>query len=226
MPRVGQDLAGAPRAGRRAGPRQRRARPARRLLHGLARDAEHPRHRLRHPLRVRHLRSGDSRRLAGRAAPTSGCASATRGKSLALGDHASTWSSADAPSATTMHAGRYRGPLGARARWSRASPTTRRCPAIGVADRQPAAALEGGSDRVLRLRRVQRRRLLRRRGPEGASETISKVLYPNDEPEVGKQLRLDAAVLLRVVLAAGHDPAPSDARQDARASFTSSGPRS
>ena len=39
-----------------------------------------------------------------------------------------------------------------------------------------------------------------------ASETISKVLYPNDEPESGKKLRLDAAVFLRVLLAAGHDP--------------------
>ena len=31
------------------------------------------------------------------------------------------------------------------------------------------------------------------------------MLYPNDEPEAGKQLRLDAAVLLRLLFAAGHD---------------------
>ena len=54
-----------PGAGGRAGPRQRRPRPARRLLHGLAGDARRAGDRLRHPLRVRHLRSGDSRRLAG-----------------------------------------------------------------------------------------------------------------------------------------------------------------
>ncbi len=60
-----------PRRARRARggarPRQRRPRAARRLLHGLARDARHPGDRPRHPLRVRHLRSGDPRRLAGRA---------------------------------------------------------------------------------------------------------------------------------------------------------------
>ncbi len=54
-------------AGRGAGARQWRPRPAGGLLHGFARDAERSRHRLRHPLRVRHLRSGHSRRLAGRA---------------------------------------------------------------------------------------------------------------------------------------------------------------
>ena len=56
----------AARARRRAGPRQRRPRPAGRLLPGFARDARGAGDRLRHPLRVRHLRSGDPRRLAGR----------------------------------------------------------------------------------------------------------------------------------------------------------------
>ena len=71
----------AARAGRGAGPRQRRPRPPGGLLHGLAGHAADSRHRLRHPLRVRHLRPGDPRRLAGGGAPTSGCASATPGRS-------------------------------------------------------------------------------------------------------------------------------------------------
>ena len=67
LSRVGQDLVRRPGPGRRAGPRQWGARPAGRVLHGLAGDPQRSGHRLRHPLRVRHLRSSDSRRLAGGA---------------------------------------------------------------------------------------------------------------------------------------------------------------
>ena len=53
------------RARGRAGPRQRRPRPARRVLSRLARRARATRDGLRDSLRVRHLRPGDPRRLAG-----------------------------------------------------------------------------------------------------------------------------------------------------------------
>ena len=56
----------APAPGGGAGPRQRRPRPPRGLLPRFAGDAARAGDRLRHPLRVRHLRPGDPRRLAGR----------------------------------------------------------------------------------------------------------------------------------------------------------------
>ena len=40
------------------------------------------------------------------------------------------------------------------------------------------------------------------------SETVSKVLYPNDEPDAGQAAAVAAAVLLRDVLAAGHPEHP------------------
>ena len=55
-------------------------------------------------------------------------------------------------------------------------------PRLPGADDEPAAAVEGGSRRVVRLRGVQRRRLLRRGRREGRVGNITKVLYPNDEP--------------------------------------------
>ena len=66
MARAGPRLRRAARAGGGARPGQRRPGPAGGLLPGLAGHAGDPGHRLRHPLRVRHLRPGDPRRLAGR----------------------------------------------------------------------------------------------------------------------------------------------------------------
>ena len=71
----------------------------------------------------------------------------------------------------TEHVPRRAGPL-PRAldpgpRSSRASPTTRRCPGYRTRHGQPAAALEGRGGRVVRLRGLQRRRLLRRGRREG-----------------------------------------------------------
>ena len=55
----------ADRAGRGAGPGQRRIGPSGLLLHGFAGHAGYSGDRLRHSLRVRNLRPADSRRLAG-----------------------------------------------------------------------------------------------------------------------------------------------------------------
>ena len=57
-----------PRVRGRSGPRQRRPRAAGGLLHGLAGDARAAGHRLRHPLRLRHVRAEDRGRAPGRAA--------------------------------------------------------------------------------------------------------------------------------------------------------------
>ncbi len=58
----------APQARARRGARQRRPRPARRVLHGKHGDTGHSRARLRNPLRPRHLPPGAAGRLAARAA--------------------------------------------------------------------------------------------------------------------------------------------------------------
>ena len=109
---------------------------------------------------------------------------------------------------------------------SRASPTTRRCPATG---RAPRTCCGCGKPRPPSRSTSRRSTSATTTGAvdqKVASETISKVLYPNDEPEAGKQLRLDAAVLLRVLLAPGHDPAAAAARQDRCTSSIRTGPRS
>ena len=66
------------------------------------------------------------------------------------------------------------------------------------------------------------------------SETITKVLYPNDEPEIGKRLRLEQQYFFVVVLAAGHAPHPrrpgrrpsSASPRSSRSSSTTPIPRS
>ncbi len=65
--RAGPGLRRAAAAGGGAGAGQRRARAAGRVLPRFAGHAADPHAGLRHPLRVRHLRAGDRRRLAGGA---------------------------------------------------------------------------------------------------------------------------------------------------------------
>ena len=97
-------------------------------------------------------------------------------------------------------------------------------PRLPRADRQPAAPVEGRGRRVVRLRGVQRRRLLPRRRREGrVGEPSPRCSTRTTSREPGKQLRLRAAVLLRLVLAAGHDPPAPAARQSRSTSSTRTG---
>ena len=126
---------------------------------------ERSRDRLRHPLRVRHLRSGDSRRLAGRDHRQVAALRQPVGD-RAPGDHVrrEVRRAHRARTATSRAATACAGcPSGS----SRASPTTRRCPAIARPTTNLLRLWKAEADRVVRLRRVQRRRLLRRRRREG-----------------------------------------------------------
>ncbi len=105
------------------------------------------------------------------------------------GGHATTCASADAPRRTTTHRATTAS-AGFPNGWSRAWPTTRRCPAMaspppiccGCGRRKPPSrSISTPSTSATTTARSTRR---------SASETISKVLYPNDEPEIGKKLRL------------------------------------
>ena len=117
--------------------------------------------------------------------------------------------------------------LGARAQVVKGIAYDTPVPGYRRADHQPAAPVESRGRRVVRLRRPSTSATTTARCEQKvASETISKVLYPNDEPEAGKQLRLHAAVLLRVLLAPGHDPAASRCAARACTSSIRTGPRS
>ena len=71
---------------------------------------------------------------------------------------------------------------------------------------EPAAALEGRGDRVVRLRRLQRRRLLPRGGPEGPLGNDHEGALSERRARGRQAAPARAAVLLRLLLAAGHDP--------------------
>ena len=185
------------------------------FLDSLATLAD-PGDRLRHPLRVRHLRPGDPRRLAGRddrqvAAPRQ-----------PVGD----------PAPGDRLRGRARRPHRGRAPTSAGATACAGCPSAscsGVAydtpilgyrveHRQPAAAVEGRGDASRSTSQAFNSGDYYGAVDEKiASENITKVLYPNDELAAGQAAAPRAAVLLRLLLAAGHDPHPPAQRApDAR----------
>ena len=214
MAELGYDLDAILDQEEEPGPRQRRPRAPGRLLHGL------PRHARR------------SRRSATASATSSGSStrrSATGGRSsstdkwlrlgnpweiAAAGDRLRRCASAATPSGYQRRAGPLPRPLGAAGTSCAACPR-RADPRLRGTHGQPAPALEGRGAGVLRLRGLQRGRLLAAPSTRKVdSENITKVLYPNDEIGQGQAAPPRAAVLLRVLLAPGHDPdLPAAARR-------------
>ena len=166
---------------------------------------EIPVHRLRHPLRVRHLRPGDPRRLAG----------GNDGQMAAPGQSLGT------PAPAVDLRGQIRRPY-------RTQHGKRRIP--GALDSPPCGArhglrhagaglprqhrqlpppVAGGRRRVLRLPRLQHRRLLRRGDGEDRLGEHHQGPVSERRAAPGQAVAPAAAVLLRLLRAAGHDPGAS-----------------
>ncbi len=202
------------RAGRRA--RQRRPRPPRGVLPRLDGHARLPGDGLRHPLRVRHLPPGHHRRAPGRARRR------VAEVRQPLGDRPPGEGGAGA---LLRPVERGSGRSGAPAsRWVGGKTV------LGVPYDTPIAGF--GADTVNTLRLWQARAsdefdfhlfndgdYERSVVEKNDSEVISKVLYPNDQNQAGKELRLQAGVLLRRLLHRGHrPPLPEDATRLPRTS--------
>ena len=185
---LGQDLDEvlALRGGTGAG--QRRPGPAGRVLSRLAGHPRAPGHRLRHPLRVRHLRPGDPRRLAGREDRQ------LAGERQPVGDR-------QARRQLPRQLGRAQRALRRRRRQRPRPLGARRGCIKGVAYDTPIQGYGVNTCNVLTLwsaRAVESFALdafntgdyYKAVEDEVTSETVTKVLYPNDEPEAGKRLRL------------------------------------
>ncbi len=168
---------------------------------------EIPTHRLRHPLRVRHLRAGDRRRLAGREDRQ---VAALR---QPLGDRAPGMGGG----------GQVRRAHRAVHRRARARCACAGCPhkiVIGVPYDTPILGYRINTANTLRLWRAEAPEsfdfaVFNRGDYYGAvnqkivSENITKVLYPNDEQLQRQGAAPGAAVLLRLLLAAGHAAHPA-----------------
>ena len=98
----------------------------------------HPRGRLRHPVRLRHLQADLRRRRAGRATRRLGVSRAIRGSSRP--STTGRWSASTAPRRRCP--GRRRGAGGRPARWCSASPATCWCPA--TAPKRSTSSGSGG----------------------------------------------------------------------------------
>ena len=196
----------AGRAGGGTGPRQRRPRAAGVVLHGLDGVARRPSDRVRHPLRVRHLRPGHQGRLAG------GDHRQVAAQRQSLGDPAAGGHLRGAVRRPHREVGRRprspARPLGAPRR-GQGRGVRHTHPRLSRPDLQHAPPLEGRGRGVVRLRSLQPRRLLPRRGRQDGLGEHHEGALPERRGGAGQDPAAAAAVLFRELLAAGHDPAAS-----------------
>ena len=194
-----------PRVRGRSRAGQRRPRPARRLLHGLAGDAAAARDRLRHPLRLRHVRAAHRRRPPGRAARQLAAAGQRRGSCRATRTRRPC-ASAGASSSSTIATGAC-APTGS-------TPSAVIGAALRLVHRRPphrhgehAAAVGGARHARLRPAVLQRGRLPPRgRGEDRHREHLQGPL-PERPERRGQGAAPQAAVLLRRLLDRRHRPA-------------------
>ena len=178
----------------------------RRLLPRFAGDLADSGDRLRHPLRVRHVRPADPRRLAGRGA-----------RPLA----ASRQSVGDPPSRDRLQC-RLRRPDGSL--YGRERPLPRPLdsrphrprhrlrhadPRLPGQHHQHAAAVERRGDQFVRPRIVQHRRLLRRRHGKGGVGDHQQGALSRRHHAQGQAAAARAAVFPGLLRAAGHGAHPS-----------------
>ena len=181
------------RRGARPRPRQRRPRPPGRLLHGVPGDPRLPGVRLRPALRLRHLPPGARRRLAARGSRHLAQARVRLGDLPARPDGAGADRRRGDPGAARgRHAGRTAGP-------TPASSTV--CPYDVL-----VAGFGTSTVSILRLWKAEapdefdfeifsQGDFLRAVAGRERAEAITKVLYPSDEAEAGRELRLHPGVL-------------------------------
>ena len=201
---TGSRLRGTSPRGIRHGPRQRRPRPARRLLPRLAGHPRPSRHRLRHPLPIRPLQAGIPQRPPGRAARRLDATSAPRGRSCAPSTPSrsrstATWRTSSTTAATMSRAGRAR-------RNSSACPTTFRFPAIGTNTVNFLRLWESQRLRRVRSRGLQPRRLRRGRARKEPQRNHLQGSLPERQDRERQGTAPRAAVFLRRLFAERHHP--------------------
>ena len=200
---------------------QRRPRAPRGVFHRFAGHARSAGAGLRHPLRVRHLPAGDRRRLAG------GENRQVAALRQSLGDRAArvvlrrevrrphrSLVRRVRPQAYALGAGPHR-------QWHSLRHAH---PRLSREHGEHAAAVESRGARVLRLRHLQSRRLLRRRQPEGGQRKPHQGSLPERRTGARQGAAARTAVLLRLVLAAGHAAHLQACRRFRRSASTRSSP--